>query len=225
LTIDHFPKTPRTPLGTSDRVQHFLEITEAMSVMADLITYAQEKRMRPEQALDALVQEYEARGGPATQQPNQQGNPQINLPQNGIPVGNRTPSMQNMQMANAQAGNQFSSPSVSNLNLPMPNGMPGMNGSPHIPNNAGLAPNNMNMPNSHTPSPHQSNMAAPSMVPQHSQQGTNSSAASANTSPNVNNKRRRSTVKLEGEDGAADGSQGRVKPSPRPPKKGKPGGA
>lgn len=181
--------------------------------------------MRPEQALDALVQDYETRGGPAAQQPNQQGNPQINLPPNGVPVGNRTPSMQNMQVPGAQAGTQFSSPSVSNLNLPMQNGMSGINGSPHIANNPGLAPN-MNMPNSHTPSPHQSNMAAPPMVLQHSQQGTNSSAASANTSPNVNAKRRRSTVKLEGEDGGADGSQGanRVKPSPRMPKKAKPGG-
>ena len=179
--------------------------------------------MRPEQALEALVQEYQTQGGPAAQQQAQQGNPQINLPPNGVPVGNRTPSMQHMQMANAQAGNQYSSPSVSNLNLPMQNGMSGINGSPHIANNAGLAPN-MNMANSHTPSPHQSNMAAPQMLPQHSQQGTNSSAASANTSPNVNNKRRRSTVKLEGDDGGADGSQGgtRVKPSPRMPKKAKP---
>lgn len=189
-----------------------------MSLMAELIAFATEKKLRPEQALEAMVQEYETTG----QQPNQQGNPQINLPQNGVPVGNRTPSMQNMQMPNAQAGGQFSSPSVSNLNLPMQNGIPGMNGSPHIANNTGLAPN-MNLVNSHTPSPHQSNMAAPPMVPQHSQQGTNSSAASANTSPNVNNKRRRSTVKLETEDSTAEGA-GRVKPSPRMPKKSKPGG-
>lgn len=186
--------------------------------MADLIAFAHEKKLRPEQALDAWVQENESAG----QQPNQQGNPQINLPQNGVPVGNRTPSMPNMQMPNAQAGNQFSSPNVSNLNLPMQNGIPGMNGSPHIANNTGLAPN-MNLVNSHTPSPHQSNMAAPPMVPQHSQQGTNSSVASANTSPNVNNKRRRSTVKLENEDSTAEGG-GRVKPSPRMPKKSKPGG-
>ena len=181
--------------------------------------------MRPEPAIDALVQIYEAQGGSAAQQQPQQGNPQINLPPNGVPPGNRTPSMQNMQIANAQGANLFNSPSVANLNLPMQNGVPGLNGSPHIAHNQGLAPNNMNMPNSHSPSPHQTNMAAP-MVPQHSQQGTNSSAASANTSPNVNNKRRRSTVKTEADDGAAEGSQGanRVKPSPRMPKKAKPGG-
>lgn len=59
------------------------------------------------------------------------------------------------------------------------------------------------------------------MMPQHSQQGTNSSAASANTSPQVNNKRRRSTVKMEGDDPGVDGGH-KVKPSPRMPKKPKP---
>ena len=192
------------------------------------MAFAQERRLRPDAAMDALVTQYQREGGPNSdmQQANQQGNPQINLPPNGVPVGNRTPSMQHMQIPNMQGGNQFSSPSVSNLSLPMQNGIPGMNGSPHLANNPGLAPN-MNMPNSHRPSPHQSNMAAPPMMPQHSQQGTNSSAASANTSPNVNNKRRRSTVKMEGDEGGGDGNQGanRVKPSPRMGKKAKPGGA
>ena len=188
------------------------------------MAFAQDKRLRPDAAIDALVTQYQREGGPEGQQMSQQGNPQINLPPNGVPVGNRTPSMQHMQIPNAQG--QFSSPSMSNLGLPMQNGIPGMNGSPHIANNPGLAPN-MNMVNSHTPSPHQSNMAAPPMVPQHSQQGTNSSAASANTSPNVNNKRRRSTVKMEGDEGGGDSSQGanRVKPSPRMGKKAKPAGA
>ena len=191
------------------------------------MSYAAERKLGPAAAIDGIVAQYQKDGGPngEGQQMNQQGNPQLNLPPNGVPVGNRTPSMQHMQTPNAQGGNQFSSPSMANLNLPMQNGIPGMNGSPHIPNNPGLAPN-MNMPNSHTPSPHQSNMAAPQMMPQHSQQGTNSSAASANTSPNVNNKRRRSTVKMEGDEGGGDGSHGanRVKPSPRMGKKAKPGG-
>ena len=157
--------------------------------------------MRPEQALEALVGEYDM-------QPGQHGgNPQINLP-NGAPQGARTPSMANMQMG--QNG-QFSSPNVSHMNLPM-------NGSPHIGHPGNLAPGMM--ANSHTPSPHQSNMAAPPMMPQHSAQGTNSSIASENTSPNLNNnngKRRRSTVKMEDENEAA-----RVKPSPRLGKKQKP---
>lgn len=63
--------------------------------------------------------------------------------------------------------------------------------------NSSPAPGNMNLPNS----PHVSGSPAqaPGMIPQHSQQGTHSSGASANTSPNVaNNKRRRpSAVKME----------------------------
>jgi hypothetical protein len=189
-----------------------------MNYMSDLITFAQDKKIRPEQALEA-INANQPQDGP---QANQQGNPQINLPPNGVPAGQRTPSMQHMQMPNAQ-GN-FSSPAMANLNLPMQNGIPGMNGSPHIANNPGLAPN-MNMPNSHTPSPHQSNMAAPPMIPQHSQQGTNSSAASANTSPQVNNKRRRSNVKLEEDGGGGDQGANKVKPSPRMNKKSRPGAA
>ena len=186
--------------------------------MNDLIGYAQERRLKPENAIEALVGQYQKEGPPGSD-PNQQGNPQLNLPPNGVPMANRTPSMQSMGMPG-----QFNSPSISNLNLPMQNGMPGgMNGgSPHLSHNQGLAPG-MNMANSHTPSPHQAHMVAPSMLPQHSQQGTNSSAASANTSPNVNNKRRRSTVKMEGDDGGGEGGgAGRVKPSPRMGKKAKP---
>jgi hypothetical protein len=203
-------------------MQHLIntnQIGETMNVMSDLMHYSQEKKMRPDQALEALVAQYDS-------QANGQGNPQINLPPNGMQAGNRTPSMQNMQMP--QNGGIYSSPSVSNLSLPMQNGI---NGSPHLGNNPGnLGAPNMNMSNAHTPSPHQSNMAAPSMMPQHSQQGTNSSVASANTSPNVNNnnnKRRRSTVKLEGDDGGGQDNMSnanRVKPSPRMSKKAKPQG-
>lgn len=182
-----------------------------MNVMNELISFAEDQKLRPSQAMDALVAQYEREGPPHPHPHQQMNNPQINLPPNGIPMGNRTPSMGNMAMPQ-----QFSSPAMANLNAPM------VNGSPHIPMN-------MNMPNSHTPSPHQSNMPAPQMMPQHSQQGTNSSAASTNTSPNVNNKRRRSTVKMEGDDGGggdagpASGA-GRVRPSPQMKKKAKPGG-
>jgi hypothetical protein len=70
------------------------------------------------------------------------------------------------------------------------------------PNNptASPAPGSVNLP---AGSPHISGSPAqaPGMIPQHSQQGTHSSGASANTSPNVaNNKRRRpSGVKMEDE--------------------------
>jgi len=65
-------------------------------------------------------------------------------------------------------------------------------------------------------SPAQGNMQAPGMALQQSQQGTNSSGPSANTSPNVTSKRRRPSVKTEGEDGSQpNGVQPKVKPSPR----------
>ncbi|EME88029.1 uncharacterized protein MYCFIDRAFT_213115 [Pseudocercospora fijiensis CIRAD86] len=211
LTIEHFPKTPKGTMGFTSKVQHFLEIGETMNVMSDLMHYAQDKKMRPEQALEALVAQYES-------QPNgqsQPGNPQINLPPNGVPQGSTTPNMRNMQMP--QNGQAFSSPSMGNMQM-------SMNGSPHLGNTPGtLGAPNMGMPNSHTPSPHQSSMTAPQMMPQHSQQGTNSSVASENTSPNVNNnKRRRSAVKVEGDDGGSDANANRVKPSPRMAKKPKP---
>jgi hypothetical protein len=120
-----------------------------------------------------------------------------------MPMPNRTSSMQSVGTSNAEG--QFNSPLVSNLNPPMQNGM-SMSGVPHMDNQhtelgvwdntsycdpstyassntPGLAPN-MNIANSHNSSLHQSNMAAPAMMPQHSQQGTNSSAASAKTSRN-----------------------------------------
>nr|POE96422.1 transcriptional activator ptab [Quercus suber] len=178
-----------------------------MLVMADLMSFSQEHKLRPERALEELVKQYDNQGV--------NGNPQIHLPPNGVPVGQRTPSMQSMHMP---PGN-FSSPAMANMHLPN-----GMNGSPHIAHNTGLQPGMGMQPNSHTPSPHQSNMAAPSMMAQASQQGTNSSAASVNTSPQVNNKRRRSTVKLEDDNPGGPESGNRVKPSPRLNKKSKPGG-
>jgi len=67
-------------------------------------------------------------------------------------------------------------------------------------------------------SPHMGSPAqAPGMQLQQSQHGTSSSGPSANTSPNVNNKRRRpSAVKAE-EESQVNGTQAKatVKPSPR----------
>lgn len=98
-----------------------------MNIMNDLIGFAGDSSLRPPQALEQLVRSYEQN----PQLPNQHdNNPQINLP-NGVPPGNRTPSMGNMTMP----PNHFSSPAMSNLSGPM------MNGSPHIANNPGLAPN------------------------------------------------------------------------------------
>jgi hypothetical protein len=65
-------------------------------------------------------------------------------------------------------------------------------------------------------SPAQGNMQAPGMALQQSQQGTSSSGPSANTSPNVSTKRRRASVKTEGDDGAqTNGVQPKLKSTPR----------
>jgi hypothetical protein len=195
-----------------------------MSVMADIMSHSQEHNMRPEKAIDALAAQYEmANAG------NDVGTPQGQMQQqpNGMPVGNRTPAMANRQMPPNGMPAFAASPALSHLNLPMqPNGM---NGSPHL-GHPGLQGGMMG--NSHTPSPHLSNMAAPPMIPQHSAQGTNSSTASANTSPNAtsnnnhanntSNKRRRSTVKHEGDDVPEPTGNAKVKPSPRMSKKQRP---
>lgn len=130
-----------------------------------------------------------------------QQNPALGV--NSMPPGQRTPGVNG-------TNNQFASPAVGHL------GIPGVQGSPHIGGPT------------HTPSPAQNPVAGPvAMAAQQSQQGTNTSGSqgtSANTSPNVNNKRRRaSTVKTEGDDNASSmdannatqGNANKVKASPR----------
>jgi hypothetical protein len=110
----------------------------------------------------------------------------------GIPQGARTPS----GMGQGPPPHQFMSPAIANSLLPNA----AMNGSPHL------------MQQNHTPSP-----ASLPMQAQHSHQGS-SATASVNTSPNVtSNKRRRSTAKVEPDDGGGLEMNGtvKVKPSPR----------
>lgn len=111
----------------------------------------------------------------------------------GPPVGQRTPGP-GMQQFPMGAG---VSPAAGHLNLP--------SGSPRVGG-----------------SPAQAHMQAPGMAHQQSQQGTSSSGPSANTSPNVNNKRRRpSGVKVEEDAGPVQINGGggvnsqKVKQSPR----------
>jgi hypothetical protein len=86
-----------------------------------------------------------------------------------------------------QPAQMFMSPALQNSLLPN-----GAGGSPHF---------------NHTPSPN-----SQSMIKQHS---TSSHTMSVNTSPNLNNKRRRSTVKADTDmDGEPNGAP-KVKPSPR----------
>merc|ERR1711977_241990 len=76
-----------------------------MNVMSELMAFSQEKKMRPDQALEAWVEQFDAQGGGGSQQlPG--GNPQIQLP----PNGNRTPSMGNMALS--QQGTNSSGPSA-----------------------------------------------------------------------------------------------------------------
>ncbi|KAK5201825.1 hypothetical protein LTR16_001324, partial [Cryomyces antarcticus] len=149
----------------------------------------------------------------------------INLPPhtNGIPNPNQMPP--GARTPGPNGAHNFVSPNLSLLNLgsnPHPNAQMSLNGSPHI---SGLANGPMA---GHTPSPAQAHMQAPPMQMQLSQHGTNSSAASVNTSPNATNKRRRvSTVKVEDDGGGGDIPNGvptaKVKQSPRVPNKRKGG--
>jgi len=110
-------------------------------------------------------------------------------PPQGMPPGARTP--QNMGQPGLPPNQQFMSPAMANSLLPN-----GNMSSPH-------------MMQSHTPSP-----ASHAMVHQVSQGG---SSASQNTSPNMTNKRRRSTAKIDGDDGGGPDVNGapKVKQSPR----------
>ena len=75
-----------------------------MTIMAPLMQFSQEKKLRPEQAVEVWTQENEVlqqQQQIQLQQGQVQGQqgmtPQIQLP-NGVPVGGRTPSMGNMAM-------------------------------------------------------------------------------------------------------------------------------
>ncbi|KAK3069707.1 hypothetical protein LTR53_011728, partial [Teratosphaeriaceae sp. CCFEE 6253] len=147
-----------------------------MSVMAELMQVAQERGgVMPGEALEVWAQQQqqlslnEGGGGPAMM--------------GGGGGGGRTPSMGHMALG---PGAAFSSPGMANMMLPqqqhhLPNGLPGS--SPQQMSHA-LAPGQQQhlqqqlapplplpQPGSHTPSPRQPAMAAPSMMPQHSQQG------------------------------------------------------
>lgn len=129
----------------------------------------------------------------ANVQSNSNPNSNANNQTNGPAPGQRTP-VPGMQQFPMGAG---VSPASGHLSLP--------GGSPHIGG-----------------SPAQVHMQAPGMALQQSQQGTSSSGPSANTSPNVSNKRRRpSGVKMEEDAGPTqvNGTGGanaqKVKQSPR----------
>lgn len=176
--------------GVTSSVLQFFETAETMTSMTMLFAYCQDNPNLRPQ--EALEKLLQELRDPANLgiQPNT--NPALQQ----MPAGQRTPGF--------NGPNAFASPAMAHLGLPQ-------QGSPHV--GAG-----------HTPSPHASAMPGPvAMAHQQSQQGSNlsgSQGTSANTSPNVTNKKRRaSAVKLEGEDGNAEvngvGGAHKVKASPR----------
>ena len=158
--------------------------------MTPLIQYSQNHpTITPRAALEQMVRENALR---ATQMAMAQGNlnPSMQMP------GQRTPGL--------NGPNQFASPALAHL------GLPAGQGSPHLGGPV------------HTPSPAQNHLAGPvAMVHQQSQQGSNlsgSQVTSANTSPNVTNKRRRASVKVEDDGGGPEvngAGANKVKPSPK----------
>ncbi|WEW57205.1 hypothetical protein PRK78_002667 [Emydomyces testavorans] len=188
------PASMVTDDGVPVAVMRFLEVAEIISQMQHLFQFSlQNPHLSPPEALRQLVATY----------PSQQNTIQMNFSQGHPSQGliQRTPSL--------NGPNQFASPALGHL------GIPGVQGSPHLGGSA------------HTPSPAQNHMAGPvAMTAQQSHQGTNTSGSqgtSANTSPNVSNKRRRaSTIKMEAdENGTAAEINGasintaKVKASPR----------
>lgn len=162
-----------------------------MNNMTSLMAHYQENpSLNPPQAMHNWVLQQQN----ANQMQGMPQNPMLQqgMPpqQQGTPQGSRTPS--GPVQPGLPPNHQFMSPAMANSLLPNAT----MNGSPHL------------MHQSHTPSP-----ASHPMVAQHSQ---SSATASVNTSPNVSNKRRRSTAKVEADDGGGDmnGVQ-KVKQSPR----------
>src|SRR5271170_914988 len=152
-------------------------MAEVFSAMTPLIQYSQNNpTITPREALEQMVRENALR---ASQMAMAQGNlnPSMQMP------GQRTPGL--------NGPNQFASPGLAQLGLPVGQGSPHLGGPVH------------------TPSPAQNHLAGPvAMVHQQSQQGSNlsgSQVTSANTSPHVTNKRRRaSAVKLEEDGGGTE---------------------
>ncbi|KAI2413054.1 hypothetical protein LOZ41_003465 [Ophidiomyces ophidiicola] len=188
------PDSVVTDDGVPVAVMRFLEVAEIISQMQHLFQFSlQNPHLSPPEALRQLVASY----------PHQQNAVQMNYSQSHQQQGHiqRTPSL--------NGPNQFASPAMAHL------GIPGVQGSPHFGGPA------------HTPSPAQNPMVGPvAMAAQQSQQGTNTSVSqgtSANTSPNVSNKRRRaSTIKMEADENSATEINGtgpsnaaKVKASPR----------
>jgi hypothetical protein len=168
-------------------------MAEVFSAMTPLIQYSQNHpTITPREALEQMVKENALRASQMSSQMASMAQGNLNAPMQMS--GQRTPGL--------NGPNQFASPALAHL------GLPAGQGSPHLGGPV------------HTPSPAHNHLAGPvAMVHQQSQQGSNlsgSQVTSANTSPNVN-KRRRASVKMEDDGGGAEvnGTGPKVKPSPK----------
>ncbi|KAF2866191.1 LIM-domain binding protein-domain-containing protein [Massariosphaeria phaeospora] len=194
LQLSRLPEANVSEWGIPPELQAYLEIYETMNNMTSVMSHYQENEpLTPAEAMQHWVTSMASNPAIAIQNANQMHNmsqlSQMQQPSQGLPPGGRTPS------APGQPGlppnHQFMSPAMQHSLLPTAP----MNGSPHL------------MQQSHTPSP-----ASHPMVAHHSQ---SSNTASVNTSPNVSNKRRRSTAKMEPDDGGEVNGAIKVKQSPK----------
>jgi len=172
----------------------FWQIAEVMTAMAPLMEYYQTyPGLRPQDSLVNYNRE--------TQQNLQNvGNPRLQNHMARAANGQVFPNQLNPGM---NGPTQFASPALAHLGIPQVQGSPRIGGPVH------------------TPSPAQNPTAGGvPMMHQMSAQGSNLSGSqgpSTNTSPNVSNKRRRtSTVKMEDDNGSQDAiGVSKAKPSPR----------
>ncbi|KAF2689706.1 hypothetical protein K458DRAFT_131405 [Lentithecium fluviatile CBS 122367] len=195
MSASKLPSAGITEFALPPALQSYLEIGEMMNNMSSLLSYYDaHEELTPSQAMEQWNNMMATNNPPQNAMRMQGGNmpPGQGMqqhPQQGMPPGARTPS--GMGQAGLPPNQQFMSPAMANSLLPN-----GNMSSPHLMQ-------------SHTPSP-----ASHQMVHQQSQSG---SSASQNTSPNVNNKRRRSTAKIDADDGGGPDMNGaaKVKQSPR----------
>ncbi|EAU38009.1 hypothetical protein ATEG_01252 [Aspergillus terreus NIH2624] len=194
------PESMVTANGVPTAVMSFLEVAETISQMQMLFQFSQQNpQLAPPDALRNLVNTLQ------TQNPNPGFMP--------APMNPAMQQGQNPRGPNMNGPNQFASPAMGHLGLPVGHG------SPHP--GTGSA----------QPSPAQSQIVAPpGMMPPGQVQPNVGQGHSASASPNVSNKRRRaSTVKTEMDEGGGpevNGAVGQgpktVKQSPRVGKKQKP---
>ncbi|KAL5335275.1 LIM-domain binding protein-domain-containing protein [Aspergillus crustosus] len=183
------PESMVTSNGVPTAVMSFLEVAETISQMQMLFQYShQHPDLTPAESLRSLVGNIHNPNTnpvfmPGPMNPALQQGPNGRAPSIGVP-------------------NQFASPGLSHLSLPV-----GAQGSPHLTGSAHPSPAQGNLP------------GPPGMGPQGQMQQNAVQVARASASPSVSNKRRRtSTVKMEGEEGEVNGTApgpGKVKASPR----------